>query len=132
MATLEQLKEKLKTSTSKSQRKAIRKMIDRAESNTLTMDDLRNNREYIIGSIKYHLYYKTSDMLKAAMQEIVDGIEEGGLYYKGDLKNYLNSLAFQMAYLVSLNCAEEMDGGYRIHGKNRSAVVNHYVVSQIN
>lgn len=131
MSTVAELKERLKNETNKRVRKNIREMIDRAESTFLTVEDLKSNREYIINAIKFHLFYKNAEMLKSAMQELVDDIEASKLYYKGNLKNYLNFIAFKKAHSVCWDYACELDGGCFVNGKNRRAVESHYVISQI-
>jgi hypothetical protein len=100
-------------------------------NNVLTTADLKANRETIINMVKFHLYYKTDKMLVRTMQELLDQVEAGKVTYTGSLDNSLNQIVFKACYNACMDYAMDLDGGYKLYGKNKKKVVEHYVIAQI-
>jgi hypothetical protein len=98
---------------------------------TLTTSDLKSNRETIINMVKFHLYYKTDKMLVKTMQELLEQVESSKITYTGSLDKSLNQIVFKACYNACMDYAMDLDGGYKLYGKNKKKVVDHYVLAQI-
>ena len=97
----------------------------------VTTQDLKANRETIINMIKFHLYYKTDKMLVKTMNEMLEQVEAGKVTYTGSLDNSLNQIVFRAAYNACMDYAMDLYGGYKLYGKNKKKVFDHYVLAQI-